>query len=236
MRWPLPHGTHRPGNVLTSFSTDRYTRQVPPGGPQTAVVPEHFVVCSRYVSMAWLALSAPVARLGDVDPSVAAARTPESITIRRDLELERVIGCAEANVSAQADQAHPQVWLPGPHGRSRRPRRAGPATAQGTPCSHRRGREQVHAESLGDSLARWPVWHARWRARDGGLAFTARTAWNDDFGCGVAATCARHARGGGPLPMVHWSFAICPMSPIHLATGMASSPVARVAAPCSATG
>jgi hypothetical protein len=85
---------------------------------------------------------------------VAPTKTPGSITIRRDLKLERVIGCAEANLSAQADQAHPQVWLPGPHGRSRRPRRVGPATAQGTPRAHRRGREQVHAESLGGSPAR----------------------------------------------------------------------------------
>src|SRR5918997_3597943 len=110
---------------------------------------EHIFVFSRYVSMEWLPFSAPVARSGDVDPGVAPARTPGSV-IRHDLklELERVIGCAEANLSAQAHQAHPQVWLPGPHGRSRRPRRAGPAPAQGTPCAHRRRREQVHAESL----------------------------------------------------------------------------------------
>src|SRR4051812_36375180 len=75
----------------------------------------------------------------------ARAGTAGSIIVRRDLKLERVIGCAEANVSTQADQAHPQVWLPGPHGRSRWPRRAGAATAQGTPRAHRRGREQVHA-------------------------------------------------------------------------------------------
>ena len=236
MRWPLPHGTHRPGNVLTSFSTDRYTWQVPPGGPQTAVVPEHFVVCSRYVSMEWLALSAPVARLGDVDPSVAAARTPESITIRRDLELERVIGCAEANVSAQADQAHPQVWLPGPHGRSRRPRRAGPATAQGTPCAHCCRREQVHAESLEGARARRSAWGQPAAAPDGGPAVTARTAWNDDFDSGAAATCAARAHGGRPLPRVLWSFAFSPTSPSHPTIAMASSPVARVAAPCSATG
>ncbi len=86
------------------------------------------------------------------------------------------------------------------------------------------------------AVARRPAWHARWRAPDGGLAVTARTAWNDDFGCGAAATCARHARAGGPLPTVHWSFATCPTSPIHPATATASSPVARVAAPCSATG
>lgn len=84
------------------------------------------------------------------------------------------------------------------------------------------------------AFARRPVWHAGWRALDGGLLLTARTAWNDDFGCGVAATCARHARVGGALPTVHWSFAICQTSPIRPATAMASSPVARVAAPCSA--
>src|SRR5215217_4950822 len=106
--------------------------------------------------MASSANSAPVARLGDVDPGVAPARarTPESAIMRRDLELERVSGCAEANLSTQADQAHPQVWLPGAYGRSRRPRRAGPATAQGAPRAHRRGREQVHAESLADSPSR----------------------------------------------------------------------------------
>jgi hypothetical protein len=92
--------------------------------------------------------------LAPVSVARACAGTPGSIIVRHDLELERVIGCAEANVSTQADQAHPQVWLPGPHGRSRWPRRAGAATAQGTSRAHRRGREQVHAESLGDSPSR----------------------------------------------------------------------------------
>src|SRR4051794_10968891 len=110
---------------------------------------EHVFVCKRYVSMESLAILVPVTRLSYGDPGLAPARTPRSVIIRGDLELERVIGCAEANVSTQADQADPQVWLPVPHGRSRRSRRAGPATAQGTPCTHRRGREQVHAESLG---------------------------------------------------------------------------------------
>src|SRR5215213_5762421 len=117
---------------------------------------EHVFVISRYVSMEWLVISAPVVRSGDGDSGVAPARarTRESVFICRDLELERVSGCAEANLSAQADQAHPQVWLPGPYGRPRRPGRASPATAQGAPCAHRGGREQVHAESLEDSPSR----------------------------------------------------------------------------------
>src|SRR5215203_5169785 len=107
-----------------------------------------------------LAISAPFSQWGHMDPgdlrgcTRARAGTPGSIIISRDLELERVIGCAEANISAQADQAHPQIWLPGPHSRSRRSRCASPATTQGTPCAHRRAREQVHAESLGDSPSR----------------------------------------------------------------------------------
>jgi ribonuclease P protein component len=136
------------------MSHSRYTPSVPNRRSALPAISEHVYVCSRYVSMESLAVSVPVARSGDVDRGAARARTPESVIIRRDLELERLIGCAEANVSAQADQAHPQVWLPGPHGRSRRPRRAGPATAQGTSRAYRRGREQVHAESLGDLPAR----------------------------------------------------------------------------------
>jgi ribonuclease P protein component len=125
-----------------------------------------------------LAISAPFSQWGHMDPgdlrgcTRARAGTPESIIISRDLELERVIGCAEANISAQADQAHPQIWLPGPHGRSRRSRCASPATAQGTPCAHRRGREQVHAESLGDSPSRGGLARRlagnRWRSRGHG--------------------------------------------------------------------
>ena len=134
---------------MATMSRSRYTLQVPNRRSAMSAISEYVFVCRRYVSMDSLAISAPVARLGDVDPGVAPPRTPGSVIIRHDLERERVIGCAEANLSTQADQAHPQVWLPGPHGRSRRPRRAGPATAQGTPCAHRRGREQVHAESLG---------------------------------------------------------------------------------------
>src|SRR5215217_5493308 len=84
--------------------------------------------------------------------------------------------------------------------------------------------------------ARRPVWPAGWRALDGGLVITASTAWNDDFGCGVAATCAWHARGEGLLPTVPWSFAICRTFPTHPTIDTASLPVARVAAPCSATG
>jgi hypothetical protein len=133
---------------------NRYTLQVPNRRSAMSPTSEHVFVCKRYVSMESLAILAPVARLSDVDPGSAPARTPRSVIIRGDLELERVIGCAEANVSTQADQADPQVWLPVPHGRSRRSRRAGPATAQGTPRTHRRGREQVHAESLGDSPSR----------------------------------------------------------------------------------
>ena len=130
---------------------NRYTPQVPNRRSAKPPTSEHVFVCERYVSMESLAIFAPVARPGDVDPGLAPARTPGSVIIRSDLERERVTGCAKANVSAQADQAHSKVWLPGPHGRSRRSRRAGPATAQGTPRAHRRGREQVHAESVGDS-------------------------------------------------------------------------------------
>src|SRR5918995_4067770 len=36
-----------------------------------AATSEHFVVYGRYVSMEWLALSAPLARPGDVEPGVA---------------------------------------------------------------------------------------------------------------------------------------------------------------------
>src|SRR5215213_890195 len=76
---------------------------------------------------------------------------------------------------------------------------------------------------------------ARSLALAGGFAVTAHTAWNDDFGCGVAATSARRARVEGPWPTGHWFFAISPMSPIHPATATASLLVARVAVPCSAT-
>src|SRR5918998_2539783 len=145
----------RPGGVrfLAIMSRSRYTLQVPNRRSAMSAISEHVFVCRRYVSMDSLAISAPVARLGDVDPGVAPPRTPGFVIIRHDLERERVIGCAEANLSTQADQAHPQVWLPGPHGRPRWPRRAGPATTQGTPCAHRRRREQIHAEPLGGSPA-----------------------------------------------------------------------------------
>ena len=137
--------------LLAMLRQNRYTLQVPNRWSVMSPISEHVFVCKRYVSMESLAIFAPVARSDDVDPGLAPARTPGSVIIRGDLELERVIGCAEANVSTQADQAHPQVWLPGPHGRSRRSGRAGPATAQRPPCAHRRGREQVHAEPLGAS-------------------------------------------------------------------------------------
>lgn len=151
------HILHKCGGytrILAVMRENRYTLQVP---NRRSVVPptsEHVFVCKRYVSMESLAIFAPVARSGDTDPGLAPARTPGSVIIRGDLERERVIGCAEANVSAQANQAHPQVWLSGAHGRSGRSGRAGPATAQRPPCAHRRGREQVHAESLGDSPSR----------------------------------------------------------------------------------
>jgi hypothetical protein len=161
----MPHGSRCPRHLFDRLRHSLYTWRVPPGGHRSAVVTERFIVCNRYPSMESLANSAPLCRWGRSEPGVvrrlapvaiarARAGTPGPIIIGRDLELERVIGCAEANVSAQTNQAHPQVWLPGPHGRSRRSRRAGPATAQGTPCAHRRRREQVHAESLGDSPPR----------------------------------------------------------------------------------
>src|SRR5687768_11236926 len=153
--WQHRIGMQRPRvTFLTNGGAGHYTSQVPNRRSVVSAMSEHVFLRSRYVFMESLAISAPVARLGDVNRGAARARTPASVIIRRDLELERVIGRAEANLSAQADQAHSQVWLPGPHGRSRWPRRAGPATPQGTPCAYRRGREQVHAESLGDSPAR----------------------------------------------------------------------------------
>src|SRR5688500_3845459 len=155
---------------------------------------EHVFVRSRYVFMESLAISAPVSRLGDVNRGAARARTPASVISRRDLELERVIGRAEANLSAQADQAHSQVWLPGPYGRSRWPRRAGPATPQGTPRAYRRGREQVHAESLGESPAR-----GGWLSTASGGSWTAGSRSRCVRSGTTIAAAARWRRARGPL-------------------------------------
>src|SRR5919107_6322072 len=108
------------------MSRSRYTLQVPNRRSPKSATSEHVFVCRRYVSMESLAISAPLARSRDVDPDVAPLRTPGFVIIRHDLERERVIGCAEANLSTQADQAHPQIWLPGPHVRPRWPLRASP--------------------------------------------------------------------------------------------------------------
>jgi ribonuclease P protein component len=160
---------------LTIMSQNRYTPRVPPRGRSTTVALERFYVCKRYASMTPLQSSAPVLQSSNVDAIVAAARarggahTSGRVSNRRD--LERVIGCAEANLSTKADQAHSQVWLSGPHGRPGRARRPGSTSPQGPPRAHRRRREQVHAEPLGvprpravASLRR-PLAGAEWRPR-----------------------------------------------------------------------
>jgi ribonuclease P protein component len=139
--------------LLTTIIINHYTWQVPSRGPSTAVALERFYVWKRYASMTSLANFAPVLRSSNEDAIDAAARAcarmgGHSIN-RRD--RERMIGCAEAHVSTEADQAHSQIWLSGSHGRPGRTCRPCPTPPQGPPRTHRRRREQVHAEPLGVS-------------------------------------------------------------------------------------
>ena len=157
---------------MTRNIVNHYTPQVPPRGPSMAVALERFYVCKRYASMTSLQNSAPVRRSTQVDANVDVdgARASEPVSIRRD--LEGVIGCAEANLSTEANQAHSQVWLSGPHGRPGRASRPGSPPPQGPPRANRRRREQVHAEPLGVSRPRGvvnlsrPLAGAGWRPRD----------------------------------------------------------------------